>query len=140
MGASLIVFFVIMLWNRSFRIPALAILLLLLAGGSMFGFRSWQTQKRFDSLENANIRLKYWQPAMEIWKQEFWFGAGAQHYDWRYRPWRYWQLQGRPMYVHNDYLNTLTEYGTTGGIIVGGRIYFTGMGRGAVVEICAACK
>jgi O-antigen ligase len=118
-GASLVVFFIIMLWNRSFRIPALAILVLLLAGGSMFGFRSWQTQKRFDSLETANIRLKYWQPAMEIWKQEFWFGAGAQHYDWRYRPWRYWQLQGRPMYVHNDYLNTLTEYGTTGGIIVG---------------------
>lgn len=127
-GLSLVVFFVIMLWNRDFRIPSLAILILLLVGGSMFGFRSWQTQKRFESLEHANIRLKYWQPAMEIWKQEFWFGAGAQHYDWRYRPWRYWQLQGRPMYVHNDYLNTLTEYGTAGGIIVGAGLLLLGWG------------
>jgi len=118
-GASLVLFFVIMLWNRDYRIPSLAILILLLAGGSMFGFRSWQTKKRFENMAQANIRLEYWKPAVEIWKQEFWFGAGAQHFDWRYRPWRYWQLQGRPMYVHNDYLNTLTEYGTTGGAIVG---------------------
>jgi Tfp pilus assembly protein PilF len=127
-GASLVVFFVIMLWNRDFRIPALAILVLLLAGGSLFGFRSWQTQKRFEALENTNIRLKYWGPAVEIWKQEFWFGSGAQSFDWRYRPWRFWHLQGRPMYVHNDYLNTLTEYGTTGGIIVGSALLLLGWG------------
>lgn len=127
-GASLVIFFVIMLWNRDYRIPSLAILILLLIGGSMFGFRSWQTQKRFEALEHGNIRLKYWQPAVEIWKQEFWFGAGAQTYDWRYRPWRYWQLQGRPMYVHNDYLNTLTDYGTTGGLIVAGGLLLLGGG------------
>jgi O-antigen ligase len=125
-GASLVLFFVIMLWNRSYRIPALAILVLLLAGGSLFGFRSWQTKKRFENMAHANIRLQYWKPAVEIWKRDFWFGAGAQHFDWRYRPWRYWQLQGRPMYVHNDYLNTVTEYGTAGGAIVGAGLLLLG--------------
>lgn len=118
-GASMVVFFVILLWNRDFRIPALAILVLLLAGGSFFGVRSWQAQKRFSSLEYANMRPKYWEPAKQMWKENFWFGVGPHHYDWRFRKWRHWQLQGRPVYVHNDYLNTVTEYGTTGGIIVG---------------------
>ena len=118
-GASLVVFFVILLWNRDFRIPALAILVLLLAGGSLFGVRSWQAQKRFSSLEYANMRPKYWEPAKRMWQENFWFGVGPQHYDWRFRKWRDWQLQGRPVYVHNDYLNTVTEYGTAGGIIVG---------------------
>ena len=127
-GLSLIVFFLLMLWNRDFRIPSLAILILLLVGGSMFGFRSWQTKKRFDELGYGNVRLEYWQPAMEIWKREFWFGAGAQSFDWRFRPWRYWQLQGRPMYVHNDYLNTVTEYGTVGGTIIGSALLLLGWG------------
>ena len=127
-GLSLIIFFALMLWNRDYRIPSLAILILLLVGGSMFGFRSWQTQKRFDQLGPGNIRREYWQAAIQIWKHEFWFGAGPQTFDWRYRPWRYWQLQGRPMYVHNDYLNTLTDYGTTGGAIAGSALLLLGWG------------
>ncbi len=127
-GLSMIVFFVIMLWNRTYRIPSAAILVLLLVGTSLFGFRSWQSKKRFDDLGYGNVRQYYWQPAIEIWKQDSWFGAGAQHYDWRYRPWRYWQLQGRPIYVHNDYLNTLTEYGTVGAGIVGAGLFLLGWG------------
>ena len=127
-GASLAVFFILMLWNRHYRVPSLALLILLLAGASMFGVRSWQAQKRFDSLGQANTRMQYWKAATQIWKQEFWFGSGAQSYDWRFRQVRPFQVQGRPTYVHNDYLNTLTEYGAAGGLIVGTGLIVLGWG------------
>jgi O-antigen ligase len=113
-GAALAVFFVVLLWNRNFRIPALAILVLLLVTSSFFGVRSWQTKKRFAELENPSMRLKYWEPAVKLWKDNPWFGIGPAHYEWRFRPYRFWNLQGNPVYVHNDYLNTGVEYGAAG--------------------------
>jgi len=127
-GLSLFLFFVVLLWNRTYRLPAIAILVVMLAAGSFFGFKTWQSQKRFADLQQHNMRLKYWGPAVELWKQNFWFGVGAGHYDWRFRPWRFWKLQGRPMYVHNDYLNTVTEYGATGGLLALGALGALGWG------------
>jgi tetratricopeptide (TPR) repeat protein len=124
-GISLFVFFVVMLFSRDFRLPAAGILILLLVAGSLSGMRSWQAKKRFAGLEGDNIRLKYWHPAVELSKQNPWFGIGPEHYDWRFQPWRYWQTQGRPYFVHNDYLQTVTEYGTVGaGIVALGLIFF----------------
>ncbi len=116
-GAALTVFFVLLLWNRDFRLPAIGLIVLLLTTSTFFGVRSWQAEKRFAQKQQYNMRLLYWKPAVEMWKENFWFGVGPQHYDWRLRKWRHWQLQGRPIYVHNDYLNTVAEYGTTGGLL-----------------------
>jgi O-antigen ligase len=129
-AASLAVFFVILLWNRDFRIPALAIVVLLIAGAAFFGKRSWQAQKRFNDLERplTNMRPHYWSAAVKIWKQNFWFGAGPQQYDWRFRQFRHPHVQGRPVYAHNDYLNTLADYGTVGGAIVGAGLLVLGWG------------
>ncbi|MGZ8937581.1 MAG: O-antigen ligase family protein [Limisphaerales bacterium] len=127
-GASLVVFFVILLWNRDFRLPAIAILVLLIAGGAFFGQRSWRAQKRMADLETAVSRQHYWKAAIEMWKENFWFGVGPEHYDWRFRAWRDPKLQRRPVYVHNDYLNTVVEYGATGGIIIGGGLLLLGWG------------
>jgi hypothetical protein len=63
-----------------------------------------------------------------MWKENFWFGVGPQQYDWRFRQWRDYRMQGRPVYVHNDYLNTLTEYGTAGAAIVGVGLALLGWG------------
>lgn len=117
-GAALTVFFVLLLWNRDFRLPAIGLIVLLLTTSTFFGVRTWQAEKRFAQKQQYNMRLLYWKPAVEMWKENFWFGVGPQHYDWRLRKWRHWQLQGRPIYVHNDYLNTVAEYGTAGGLIV----------------------
>jgi len=128
-GISLFVFFAVLLFNRDFRIPSAGILILLLVAGSLSGMRSWQAKKRFAQLEqNENIRLQYWRPAVELWKREPWLGVGAGHYDWRFQPWRYWQLQGRPTYVHNDYLQTVTEYGALGGAIIAAGLLALGWG------------
>ncbi len=127
-GVALIVFFVILLWNRDYRIPAIILLVLLVAGGAVFGRRSWKAQKRLEQFDTLDMRQAYWKAAREMWKENFWFGVGPQHYDWRFRKWRSPELQRRPVYVHNDYLNTLAEYGTVGGIIVGGSILLLGWG------------
>jgi O-antigen ligase len=127
-AAALLVFFVLLLWNRDFRLPAIGIIVLLLGTSAVFGVRSWQAQKRFADAQQYNPRRLYWQPASEMWKENFWWGVGPQHYDWRLRKWRHWQLQGRPIYVHNDYLNTLAEYGTAGGLVVAGALGALGWG------------
>ena len=127
-GAALIVFFVILLWNRDYRIPAIILLALLVAGGAVFGQRSWKAQKRLEQFDTLDMRRAYWSAATEMWKENFWFGVGPQHYDWRFRKWRSPELQRRPVYVHNDYLNTLAEYGTAGGILAGGGLLLLGWG------------
>lgn len=118
-GVSLLLFFFVLLWNRDFRIPALAFLILLVVAGSFFGFRSFKSQKRFAELGGENIRFFYWKPAIEMWKANPAYGVGAGHYDWRFRQWRFWKLQGRPVYVHNDYLHAAAEYGSVGAGIIG---------------------
>lgn len=127
-GVALAVFFVILLWNRDFRIPAIAVLVLLLAGGTFLGKRSWQAEKRLTEFETAGIRSRYWQAAIAMWKENPWYGVGPQQYDWRFRQWRHQNMQNRPVYVHNDYLNTLTEYGVTGAAIVGAGLLLLGWG------------
>ncbi len=117
-AAALIVFFVLLLWNRDFRLPAIGLIILLLTTSAFFGVRSWQAEKRFAAKQQYQTRILYWKPAIAMWRENFWFGVGPQMYDWRLRKWRHWQMQGRPVYVHNDYLNTLAEYGTTGGLLV----------------------
>jgi O-antigen ligase len=127
-AGALVVFLVILLWNRDYRIPALIVLVMLIAGGALFGQRSWKAQKRLEQFDTLSTRRTYWSAAREMWKENFWFGVGPQHYDWRFRKWRDPALQRRPVYVHNDYLNTLAEYGTVGGIIVGGGLLLLGWG------------
>src|SRR5207253_4160500 len=52
----------------------------------------------------------------EMWQENYWTGVGPAHFDVRYRWYRprLAQLQVRPEYVHNDYLNTLADYGIIG--------------------------
>ncbi|HEX7860035.1 MAG TPA: O-antigen ligase family protein [Verrucomicrobiae bacterium] len=119
--ASMAVFFLILLWNRDFRIPAIAVVMLLVIAAVMFGKRSYQAQQRFENLEQplTNMRPHYWKAAAQMWQDNFWFGVGPQQYDWRFRQYRHPHVQGRPVQAHNDYLNTLADYGTIGGAIVG---------------------
>jgi hypothetical protein len=67
-----------------------------------------------------DVRFRLWPPAVAIWKDHLWFGAGPAHFDSRFRQYRPAdpELQARPERVHNDYLNTLTDWGLVGAMLV----------------------
>lgn len=65
---------------------------------------------------NREVRFRLWNSAWNMWKEHPWWGVGPDHFDHRYRAYREAAdvTQGRPGRVHNDYLNTLTDYGAVG--------------------------
>jgi tetratricopeptide (TPR) repeat protein len=80
--------------------------------------RSEQSQRRFNQLVTGDKidddRFRYWDSAIQLWKEEPWLGAGPGHYDYRFRQYRSEAVQDRPQYAHNDYLNTLADWGIIG--------------------------
>jgi tetratricopeptide (TPR) repeat protein len=53
-----------------------------------------------------------------LWKEDIWWGIGPAHFDYRFGKYRPESVQLSPDRVHNDYLNTLTDYGIVGAGIV----------------------
>jgi O-antigen ligase len=121
-GISLFVFFGMLLWRRETRLPALIVCVLLLAAGGFFIKETLQSKKRFQSAvvdgEVRDVRFKLWKPAAQIWKDHFWWGGGPGHFDALFREYRPKDIQLRPYRAHNDYLNTLADWGLTGALLV----------------------
>jgi hypothetical protein len=63
---------------------------------------------------SRGIRLYAWNIATRLWRTSPGTGVGPGHYDVRYREFRPELLQARPQYAHNDYLNTLADWGVIG--------------------------
>lgn len=112
---------------RGHRLPAFVLLVVLLAGGSAFVSkylsRTFSYVHRVEGAElnsssNLEFRSEMWRAAEKMWIDHFWFGVGPAHYDYRFRQYRPETVQARPDRAHNDYLNLLADWGTTGGIIV----------------------
>ncbi len=105
------------------RLPATIFLVLMLAGGIYALSKLPVAQRRMELMKTqtmvAEARLKLWPPAIRIWKDDFWWGGGPGHFDQRFRLYRPEDVQRRPLYAHNDYLNTLADYGLAGGLCVG---------------------
>jgi hypothetical protein len=99
----------------------LATLVLLGAG---FFLKAQFGPKRVETLDPVvsaeDVRFQLWKPAWAIWKENPWWGAGPGHFDahyFRHRP-ALFDLQFRPERVHNDYLNTLVDWGVVGAVLV----------------------
>ena len=123
MAATLILFCFVLLAQRDFWLPAIIALGTLLILGLVFASQFDSIQRRFASaLHNEradfNGRVFYWQAAKELYAQQPVWGVGPGHYDVEFSSVRPFQVQQRPEYAHNDYLNTLCEWGSVGmGII-----------------------
>ena len=96
-------------------------LLLVIGGGGVWFYKhSVHAQRRMaesDLVESAGkMRQAVWKGALRMWEDHLWLGVGPGQFDYRYRLYREqnWRAQGRPEHVHNDYLETLAEWGVVG--------------------------
>jgi O-antigen ligase len=108
----------------NFRLRVLPVVALLLLVGF---FTVRQTDRilervkdtpRLDTLSH-DMRLAIWEAAWRMWQDRPWCGVGPGHFDYRFREYRPAGVQLRPDRVHNDYLNTLTDWGIVGAAIAG---------------------
>jgi len=100
--------------------------LLLLVGvaGIIFVIKSPQAQSRIQETfadstqEGGRFRLYLAKSAIQMWQDHFWLGVGPAHFDYRFGAYRPVEVQARPGFVHNDYVNTLADWGTGGAILI----------------------
>jgi O-antigen ligase len=126
-GAGLLLFFVLQIQNRRYRVPALAMLALLAAVGLVAVQRSEIVERRgmdervfTDQYGSGAVRAQIWQAAFTMWRGHPWTGVGPAHFDHRFPQYRLptRSVQGRPDRAHNDYLNTLADWGLAGFALV----------------------
>jgi O-antigen ligase len=123
-GLSLIVLFVVFFQQRDYRLQGLLAVGAFALIASVFFLKARLSHNRQTQLTQAAIvedgRLLLWKPAIRMWQDHFWWGIGPGHFDYRFRGYRpeTSELQWRPERVHNDYLNTLADWGTLGFLLV----------------------
>ena len=119
-GLALLVFFVCIFRQQRYLMFGGICLALILAGGGLFYFTTARARVQMIatqvSASDQNVPLRIWPVAGRMWLDHFWTGTGPGHFDQRYRAYLDDEdkLPGRPGYVHNDYLNTLADYGAVG--------------------------
>jgi O-antigen ligase len=116
-------FFGVLLFHRTYRLPAFVLLLLLLSLGFLLIPRNLSFEARFRQLlQHGKVdddqRFALWQPALKVWRENIWWGAGPAHFDYRFRAVRPEEVQSRPDRAHNDFLNTLADWGIVGAALV----------------------
>jgi len=125
-GMSLLVLLGFLFRRQRYKLPVLAILILLLAAGLLAFKRADLSKNRKEALANLtleqNTRQYIWTAALNMWQDHPWTGVGPAHFDYRFRAYRPESsyVQGRPDRVHNDYLNTLVDWGVIGALLVAG--------------------
>jgi O-antigen ligase len=132
-GLTLLAFFVLLIQNRRYRIAAVVALLALVAGIAVFYTKWQQARERFtfaisDPFGSPGLRILLIRSATRMWLDHFWFGVGPGHFDYRFAEYRPPRVQAQPGRVHNDYLNTLADWGVVGGGLVAAGFGLVGWG------------
>ena len=121
-GLSLVLLFSVLTMYRSSRLPSVLLLVILLGGGLYLAPKSFQLKHRFNravgpTQEVLDIRYNLWEAAVRMWRDNVWVGVGPGHYDHRFRTYRSEAAQFDPDFAHNDYLNTLADWGVIGAML-----------------------
>jgi O-antigen ligase len=131
---ALALFFAALLFHRTYRLPSLVLLVVILGAGLYFLPHSYSVQARFKPMlagtgkVEEDSRIIMWRAAMRVWQDNVWWGAGPGHYDYRFRQYRPGDLQRRPYWAHNDYINALAEWGVVGTGLVASAWVLLGLG------------
>ena len=115
---AMIVFCGVLLAQREFWKPALVLLCFLTLLGVCAATQFDSVQKRFDEVYKHDTigdeRPLYWKGAWQLFLRKPAWGIGPGHFDVEFPSVRPWRVQDRPRYAHNDYLNTLCDWGVAG--------------------------
>ncbi|HEV2452645.1 MAG TPA: O-antigen ligase family protein, partial [Verrucomicrobiae bacterium] len=135
-GVGMIAVLGALLCHRKHRLAAFIVIVAMSAGLAFFVINYLshdilylERVKSLGTSDNRDLRDRgeLWKAAERMWMDDFWFGVGPAHYDYRFRQYRPADVQARPDRAHNDYLNLLADWGAIGGIIVlGGILAFGG--------------
>ena len=63
---------------------------------------------------DGNFRFRLFQDGIKIWQQAPWLGHGPGSFDLEHLRVADWYFGSRAVYTHNDYINTLADYGLVG--------------------------
>ncbi|MGB0582298.1 MAG: O-antigen ligase family protein [Limisphaerales bacterium] len=123
---GLLLFVSVFIFRRGKRMAAIVLLVVLVIGGFLFITKTRISQQRLDEMvvngKPVDMRLHIWESATKLWQERPWLGLGPAQFDHQFRRYRPHQLQLRPEFVHNDYLNTLVDWGILGFLIVAGSL------------------
>ena len=117
---ALLIFFAVLMFHHTHRAPAIALLALFVSGVLFFAPHDVLFTSRLKGLKEAggdvtrDTRYLIWGDAVKLWHENPWWGIGPAHFDYRFGKYRPELVQKSPDRVHNDYLNTLTDYGIVG--------------------------
>ena len=123
-GLALLLFFGVLLFHRAYRLPAFVVLVLMVGAACWFLPRSFTLVSRWHAImadggdRGGALRYALWRPAVRIWEDHPWWGGGPGHFDYRFCAYRPPVVQLRPDRAHNDYLNTLADWGVVGTALV----------------------
>lgn len=81
-----------------------------------FAKSDYLTSRAQNTFETTNMRIDLWKGALEQWKLAPILGTGTGTYLYFGRLFRTPRVQHDPVYVHNDYLHLLAEYGIIGAL------------------------
>jgi len=132
-GLALVVFFGLLAMHRNYRLPALVLMAFVVCGAAFFIVRTDFFQQRFrhlhaSSLAEVDVRYELWGATTRMWQDNFWWGVGPGLFDYRFRIYRPDSVQLRPDRAHNEYLNTLADWGLAGALIVGAALVLLSWG------------
>ena len=112
-------------WQRQFRLRGILLTCVVFGLIGAFLLKSDFAQDRLRNINqpgtmgHVGSRAELWGAAIDVWQEEKLMGVGPGHFDHRFPAHRPERLQSRPVRVHNDYLNTLVDWGLVGMLLVG---------------------
>lgn len=132
---TLLLFFFVLSFHRAHRLAAFLALFVIIGGGAYLLPKSHFFHQRARQLVNTqtgqiddDTRFDIWNSAYRMWRENPWWGVGPAHFDRRFRAFRPPNIQMQPDRAHNDILNTLTDWGIVGAVLVSCAFVLLGIG------------
>ncbi len=131
-GLMLLVICGVLLSQRNYRPQAVLLLVVLGVVGRYLLPRVSMIQTRLSGPYAGNyagdMRWSIWRGARDIWLDHWAFGVGPAQFDPWFSVYRPTAVQMRPLLAHNDYLNTLADYGLVGAGLILATLILVGLG------------